>query len=43
MQRGLVSVPIGKHGKVPQIAAMSDADPPPFYEPPEMPFAQQRS
>ena len=36
-------MPIGKHGKVPQIAAMSDADPPPFYEPPEMPFAQQRS
>ena len=36
-------MPIGKHGKVTQIAAMSDADPPPFYEPPGMPFAEQRS
>lgn len=34
---------IGKSAKVQHIATMSDADPPAFYDPPSMPFEQQRS
>lgn len=47
MQRRLVSPwtwpAIGKRRKVQHIAGMSDADPPQFYDPPTIPFAEQRS